>query len=158
MNSKKSTETPKRTIAVNRKARHDYFIEETLEAGLVLQGWEVKSIRQGRMQIADAHIIFKHGEAWLLGTHITPLESASTHIHPIPDRTRKILLHRQQISKLIGQVERKGYTLIPLDIYWKEGRAKLTIALAHGKKSHDKRASIKERDWQREKSRLLKRG
>lgn len=146
------------TIALNRKARFDYFIEENLEAGLVLEGWEVKSLREGKAQISEAYVILRDGEAFLLGALITPLLSASTHVHPDPTRTRKLLLSRQQIDRLIGAVERKGYTLVPLAIYWQRGRAKLDVGLAKGKKQHDKRATEKDRDWQREKARLLKPG
>mgnify|MGYP001826407290 FL=1 len=144
------------TIALNKKARHEYFIEERLEAGLALQGWEVKSLREGRIQLTESYILLKDGEAWLFGVHITPLLSASTHIRPDPTRSRKLLLHRREIDRLIGAVERKGYTIVPLALYWKRGRAKLEIALAKGKQSHDKRASEKNRDWQREKQRILR--
>lgn len=144
------------TIALNKKARHDYFIEDRFEAGLSLQGWEVKSLRAGRVQLTDSYIIIKNNEAWLLGFRIAPLLSASTHITPDPTRTRKLLLHRNELDRLIGAVERKGYTLVPLALYWKRGRAKLEIALARGKHSHDKRATEKNRDWEREKQRLLR--
>jgi SsrA-binding protein len=144
------------TIALNKKARHEYFIEENYEAGLALQGWEVKSLRAGRAQISDAYVLLKDGEAYMIGALITPLQTASTHIHPDPTRTRKLLLHREELSKLIGAVERKGYTLIPLALYWKHGRAKLDIGLAKGKKQFDKRATEKERDWQRDKQRVMK--
>lgn len=144
------------SIAINRRARHDYFIEQTYEAGLVLEGWEVKSLRDGRAQLAESYILLKHSEAWLFGCHITPLNTASTHIHPDPIRTRKLLLNHSEINKLVGGVERKGYTLIPLRLYWKHGRAKIEIALAKGKKEYDKRATIKEQDWQREKERILR--
>ncbi len=143
-------------IALNKKARHDYFIEETLEAGMVLEGWEVKSLRAGRVQLRDSYVIVKDGEAWLLGAHISPLPTASTHIQPDPVRTRKLLLHRAQIERLRGSVERRGYTLVPTAMLWKRGRAKLDIGLARGKQRHDKRASERDRDWQREKRRLLK--
>ena len=143
-------------IAENRKARHDYFIEETYEAGIALEGWEVKSLRAGRAQLNESYVVIKDAEAWLLGSHISPLATASTHIHPDPTRTRRLLLHREELSKLIGAVERKGYTLIPLDLHWTRGRAKLRVGLAKGKKQHDKRAAEKERDWQREKQRILK--
>ena len=146
------------TIALNKNARHDYSIEERFEAGLALEGWEVKSLRAGKTQLVDSYVIIKDGEAWLLGCLLTPLLAASTHIHPDPTRTRKLLLHREELNKLIGAVERKGYTLIPLAMYWKQGRAKLEIGLAKGKKEHDKRATEKERDWQREKQRILRRG
>jgi len=144
------------TIALNKKARHDYFIEDRFEAGLALQGWEVKSLREGRVQLTDSDIIIKNNEAWLLGFHIAPLLSASTHVTPDATRTRKLLLHRHELDRLIGAVERKGYTLVPLALYWKKGMAKLEIALARGKQSHDKRASEKDRDWDREKQRLLR--
>ncbi len=144
------------TIALNRQATHEYFIEERFEAGLVLEGWEVKSLRAGRAQLKESYVTLKNGEAWLLGAHISPLTSASTHIEPEPTRTRKLLLHRQQLSRLIGQVERRGYTLVPLALYWSKGRAKLEIGLAKGKKLHDKRASERDRDWQREKQRVMK--
>lgn len=142
------------TIAVNRKAHHEYLIEERLEAGLVLQGWEVKSLRAGKVQLDQAYVILKGQECWLLGSQITPLQTASTHVTADPTRTRKLLLNRRELSNLIGSVERKGYTLIPLSLYWKNNHIKLEIALAKGKKLHDKRATEKERDWQRQKQRL----
>lgn len=144
------------TIALNRQATHDYFIEERFEAGLVLEGWEVKSMRAGRAQLKESYVTLKNNEAWLFGAHISPLTSASTHINPDPVRSRKLLMHRHELSRLIGQVERKGYTLIPLALYWKRGRAKLEIGLARGKKQHDKRAAEKDKDWQREKQRVMK--
>ncbi len=144
------------TIALNKAARHEYFIEDTLEAGLVLQGWEVKSLRDGRVQLKESYVLIKDGEAWLFGAHISPLLSASTHIHPDPLRTRKLLLHANELSRLVGAAERKGYAIVPLALYWKRGRAKLEIGLAKGKKQHDKRAVEKARDWDREKRRLLK--
>ena len=144
------------TIALNRQATFEYFIEERFEAGLVLQGWEVKSIRAGRLNLKESYVLVKDAELWLFGAHISPLPTASTHIHPDPTRTRKVLMHKLQINKLIGQVERKGYTLIPTAMYWKQGRAKLEIGLAKGKQGHDKRASIKEREWERDKARILK--
>ena len=146
------------TIALNKKARHDYFISERFEAGIVLEGWEVKSLRAGRVQLSDSYVLIKDNEAWLLGALITPLPTASTHIHPDPTRTRKLLMHRTELDKLIGAVERKGYTLVPLAMYWKRSRAKLEIGLAKGKQAHDKRATQKDRDWQRQKERLLKSG
>ncbi|MGD8842308.1 MAG: SsrA-binding protein SmpB [Gammaproteobacteria bacterium] len=146
------------TIALNKKARHEFTLEDRLEAGLSLEGWEVKSLRAGRVQMVDSYILLKDGEAFLFGALITPLPTASTHIHPDPQRTRKLLLHRDEIDKLIGAVERKGYSLIPTAMYWRKGRAKLEIALAKGKKEHDKRAAIKDRDWKRDKQRILKRG
>jgi SsrA-binding protein len=144
------------TIAVNRRARHDYFIEERYEAGLSLLGWEVKALRAGRLQLAEGYIHVRSEEAFLVGAHVTPLNSASTHVIADPTRSRKLLLKRREIDHLIGAVERKGYTLVPLSMYWKGGRAKLEIGLAKGKKDHDKRASEKDRDWAREKSRTLR--
>ena len=152
--TKKATESS--TIALNKKSRHDFILGERYEAGLALEGWEVKSLRAGRVQLRDSYVIIKDGEAWLLGALITPLPTASTHIQPDPQRTRKLLLHREELNKLIGAVERKGFALIPTAMYWKRGRAKLEIALAKGKQAHDKRASERERDWSREKQRLLK--
>ncbi|MBT3011448.1 MAG: SsrA-binding protein SmpB [Candidatus Thiodiazotropha sp. (ex Lucina aurantia)] len=146
------------TIALNKKANHDFFIEERYEAGIALQGWEVKSLREGRVQIKESYITIKEGEAFLFGAHIVPLSTASTHIHPDPTRTRKLLLHRSELNKLIGLVERKGYTLVPTAMYWKKGLAKLEIGLAKGKKMHDKRTTEKDRDWKREKERLFKKG
>ncbi len=143
-------------IADNRRARYDYFIEETYEAGLSLQGWEVKSLRAGRAQLKEAYVFLKDAEAYLFGAHVSPLPTASTHVVPDPIRTRKLLLNRAELSRLIGAVERRGYTLIPLELYWKNGKVKLRLGLAKGKKEHDKRDTSKERDWQREKSRLMK--
>jgi SsrA-binding protein len=143
-------------IAVNRKARFDYFIEDRYEAGISLLGWEVKSMRAGKAQIAEAYVYLKDGEAFLFGAHINALNSASTHVDTDPTRTRKLLLTRRELHHLIGAVERRGYTLIPLELYWKSGRAKLQIGLAKGKKQHDKRATEKDRNWQRDKSRILK--
>ena len=143
-------------IAVNRKARFDYFIEERFEAGISLMGWEVKSMRAGKAQIAEAYVYVKNGEAFVFGLHLSPLTSASTHVDTDPIRTRKLLLTRRQLDHLIGAVERKGYTLVPLELHWKEGRAKLEIGLAKGKKQHDKRANDKDRDWQRDKGRIMK--
>ena len=156
MATKKKKQQAGRNIAENKKARYDFFIEETLEAGLALEGWEVKSLRQGRANLTESYAILKDGEAWLLGAHIAPLPSASTHIHPDPIRTRKLLLHRRELDRLIGAVERKGYTLVPLSLYWQRGRTKLSLGLAKGKKQHDKRATEKDRDWQRQKERILK--
>jgi len=144
------------TIALNKKAQHDYFIEERFEAGIALQGWEVKSLRAGRIQLKESYVTVKDGEAFLLGAHISPLATASTHIQPDQTRTRKLLLHRRELNRLIGQVERAGYTLVPTAMYWKRGRAKLEVGLAKGKKQYDKRATEKEKDWQREKHRLAK--
>ncbi|MBW8067542.1 MAG: SsrA-binding protein SmpB [Ferrovum sp.] len=140
----------------NRKAFHDYFIEERHEAGIVLEGWEVKAIRAGRGQIKEAYVVILEGELYLLGAHISPLPTASTHIHPDPTRTRKLLLHAAEIAKLIGKVERAGYTLIPLNLHYSKGRIKVDIGLAKGKKQHDKREAEKEKDWEREKQRWLK--
>lgn len=156
MSRDKKAKAGSATVADNRKARHDYFIEDQYEAGLALEGWEVKSLRAGRLQLSESYVVIKDAEAWLLGAHISPLATASTHVQPDPTRTRRLLLHRAELDKLIGAVERKGYTLIPLDVHWTRGRAKLRIGLARGKKQHDKRASEKERDWQREKQRILK--
>ncbi len=142
--------------ALNKKARHDFFIEDKFEAGLSLHGWEVKAIRAGRASLKESYVLLKGGEAWLFGAHIAPLPAASTHVEADPIRTRKLLLHREQIDRLHGAVDRQGYTLTPLSMYWKQGRAKLEIGVAKGKKLHDKRATIKERDWQRDKARLLK--
>lgn len=154
---KKKTGDGGNTIALNKKARHEYQIEQRLEAGLALAGWEVKGLRAGRIQLKEGYVKILHGEAFLIGAHISPLPSASTHVEPDPTRTRKLLLHHSELSRLIGQTERAGYTLVPLAMYWKRGRAKLEIGLAKGKKLHDKRADAKERDWQREKERLFKR-
>lgn len=143
-------------IAENRRARYDYFIEERLEAGIALQGWEVKSLRAGRLQLAEAYVLLKGGEAWLFGAHVSPLVATSTQTQADPTRSRKLLLHRRQIDSLVGAVERKGRTIVPLAMYWKDGRAKLEIGLARGKKEHDKRADTKERDWQRERARVMK--
>jgi SsrA-binding protein len=153
----KAADAP-RTIALNRRARFEYFIEEQFEAGLALEGWEVKSLRAGRAQVAEAYVIIKDEQAWLIGAHFTPLASASTHIHPDPVRTRKLLLHERELAALIGKTERAGYTIVPLDLHWTRGRAKLQIGLAKGKKQADKRASIKERDWARQKGRLMRHG
>jgi SsrA-binding protein len=143
-------------IAVNRRARHDYFIEERFEAGVVLHGWEVKALRAGRLQLTEAYVVLRADEAWLFGAHVSPLPTASTHVRPDPTRSRKLLLHRRQIDSLVGAVERKGRTIVPLAMYWKDGRAKLEIGLARGKKEHDKRADTRERDWEREKARVMK--
>ncbi|MCF7984232.1 MAG: SsrA-binding protein SmpB [Thiohalocapsa sp.] len=144
------------TIALNKKATHEYHIEQRIECGLVLEGWEVKSLRAGRVQLSESYVKILHGEAFLIGTHLSPLTSASTHVNADPTRTRKLLLKRGELNRLIGQTERAGYTLVPTAMYWKRGRAKLEIGLAKGKKLHDKRASEKDRDWQREKERLFK--
>jgi len=143
-------------LAQNKKAFHNYFVEERFEAGLALEGWEVKSIRAGHVQISEAYVVIKSGAAYLIGCHITPLSTASTHIHPDPTRTRKLLLRADELHQLIGKVERAGYALVPLDLHLKRGWIKLEIGLAKGKKLHDKRDTEKERDWQREKQRLLR--
>ncbi|HJO34852.1 MAG: SsrA-binding protein SmpB [Pseudomonadota bacterium] len=145
-----------RLIVANRKARHEYAIEDTFEAGIALQGWEVKALRAGRAQLTEAYVIVREGEAFLLGGHINPLPAASTHVVAEPQRTRKLLLHRRELDRLIGAVERRGYALVPLRMYWERGLAKLEIGLAKGKKAHDKRAAERERDWQRERQRILK--
>jgi len=144
------------TIAQNRRARHDYFLEDKFEAGIVLEGWEVKSLRDGRLQLNESHIAIDKGEAWLHGAHISPMLSASTHIHPDNIRRRKLLLNRIELNRLIGAVDRKGYTIVPVAMYWKKGRAKLEIALAKGKQHHDKRAASKDADWAREKARVFR--
>lgn len=144
------------TIAVNKRARYDFFVEEKLEAGLVLEGWEVKSLRDKRVQLKESYVLIKDGEVWLFGAHISPLSTVSTHIKADPLRNRKLLLHQRELARLIGAVERKGYTLIPLTLHWRRGRVKLEIGLAKGKKQYDKRASDKHRDWQRQKQRIMK--
>lgn len=144
------------TIALNKKARHDYFIEDRYEAGIALQGWEVKSLRAGKIQIVESYILLKNDEAFLFGALITPLPTVSTHVQADPTRTRKLLLNRYEINKLVGAVERKGYSLVPTALYWKHGKVKLEIGVAKGKKAHDKRQSIKQRDWDRQKARILK--
>ncbi len=144
------------SITQNKKAFHDYFVEQRIEAGLVLEGWEVKSLRAGKVQLRDAYVLLKGGEAFLLGSLINPLNSASTHVSADPQRTRKLLLHRPEIAHLIGAIERKGYTAVALALYWKKGRVKCELGLAKGKKQHDKRDAEKDRDWQRDKQRILK--
>lgn len=144
------------TIALNKKAKHEYHIETRFEAGLALTGWEVKSLRAGKAQLVDSYVLLKDGEAWLLGAHITPLTSASTHVVADPTRTRKLLLHRKEIDKIIGKVEQSGYTCVPLALYWKGNKVKCEIALVKGKKEYDKRASEKERDWNRQKQRIVR--
>ncbi|MDX1453881.1 MAG: SsrA-binding protein SmpB [Gammaproteobacteria bacterium] len=144
------------TIALNKKARHDYFIEEQFEAGIALEGWEVKALRAGRASITEAYVTVKNNEIWLLGGQITPLPQASTHKNADPTRTRKLLLHRREIDTLIGKVDRAGYTLTPLALYWKKGLVKLDIGLAKGKKQHDKRETKKNQDWERQKQRLMR--
>jgi SsrA-binding protein len=144
------------TIVDNRKAQHDYFIEERYEAGLALQGWEVKAIRAGRAQLKEAYVIVSNEEIFLIGAHISPLPAASTHVHADPVRTRKLLLHAEEIRRLIGKVDRAGYTLVPLDLHYVRGRVKIAVGLAKGKKQHDKRAAEKEKEWKREQQRLLR--
>jgi SsrA-binding protein len=144
------------SIADNKKAFHDYFIEEKFEAGLVLEGWEVKAIRAGRIQLKEAYVVIKNGAVFLIGCHISPLLSASTHILPDPTRSRKLLLHASEINKLIGKTERAGFTLVPLNMHFSKGRIKVDIGLAKGKKQHDKRATEKDREWEREKQRLVR--
>ena len=156
MAKKKDSEKGGGTIALNKRARHEYHIDERYEAGLALQGWEVKSLRAGRLNFGDAYALIKDGELYLFGAQITPLISTSTHVVADDRRTRKLLLHREEIDKLVGAVERKGYTLIPTALYWKQGRAKLEVGLAKGKKQHDKRDAEKDRDWEREKARLMR--
>ncbi len=154
-----ATKNPKAgisTIARNKRARFDYTIDENFEAGLSLQGWEVKSLRAGQAQLTESYVILRNGEGWLLGAYITPLTTASTHINTDPSRTRKILLHRRELDRLQGLVERRGYTLVPLDLHWSKGKAKLALGLAKGKKQYDKRAAKKDQDWERTKSRALK--
>jgi SsrA-binding protein len=144
------------SIADNKKAHHDYFIEDRFEAGIVLEGWEIKAIRAGRAQIKEGYVVVKSGEMFLLGAHISPLIQASTHVKPDPTRTRKLLLHRAEINKLIGKVERAGYALVPLDLHFTRGRVKLAIGLAKGKKQHDKRDTEKKKDWEREKAQVMR--
>ena len=156
MARKQGKQQSERAIALNCKARFDYFIEEDFEAGLELRGWEVKSLRAGKAQLTESYVVLRDNQAWLIGAHITPLLSASTHIETDPTRTRRLLLHRNEIDRLTGLVERRGYTLVPLDLHWSRGRAKLSIGLARGKKQHDKRATEKDRDWQIERARVIK--
>jgi SsrA-binding protein len=152
----KKPKQPSSSIARNKKARFDFFIEDTLEAGLALEGWEVKSLRAGKAQITESYVLLRAGEVYLFGSQITALLSASTHVSADPRRTRKLLLHREEIDRLTGLVERKGYTLVPLELYWSRGRAKLKVGLAKGKKQHDKRAVERDRDWERDKARAMK--
>ena len=154
--SQKKSKIPDNTIARNKKARFEYYVEDKFEAGMVLEGWEVKSLRAGNIQINDSYILLKDREAFLFGALITPLPTASTHIRPDPQRTRKLLLNRVEINRLASAVERHGYTVIPLTMYWKNGRAKLAIGVAKGKKTHDKRQTERDRDWQLQKERLMK--
>jgi SsrA-binding protein len=156
MSKAKKTSDGGSTIALNKKAGHDYHIEERYEAGIALLGWEVKALRAGRLQLKESYVKILHAEAFLVGAHVSPLPTASTHVDPDPVRARKLLLQRTQLNKLIGLTERAGYTLVPTAMYWKQGRAKLEVGLAKGKKLHDKRADEKDKDWQREKQRIFK--
>jgi len=156
MSRKKPKKTAGNVIAANRKARHNYFIEDTFEAGLVLEGWEVKALRAGNAQLSEAYVYLRNGEAWLIGAHFSALKTASTHIKADATRSRKLLLQRAELDRLVGAVERKGIALVPLDLHWSKGRAKLLVGLGTGKKQHDKRAASKDRDWQRQKARILK--
>ena len=149
-------DSPPVSIVENRKAFHDYFIEERFESGIALEGWEAKAIRAGRAQIKEAYVVVRQGEIFLIGAHISPLPEASTHIQPDPVRTRKLLLHAEEIRKLIGKVERAGYALVPINLHYSKGRIKLEIGLAKGKKQHDKREAERDRDWRREQQRLLR--
>lgn len=153
-----SKTTGRKTIAVNKRARFEYHIEERLEAGIALEGWEVKAMREGRVQFADSYVLLKDNEAFLFGCRVDPLPTASTHITPDPVRTRKLLLHRRELDRLFGAVERRGYTIIPTAMYWSRGKAKVEIGLAKGKRQHDKRKVVKDRDWERQKGRIMKRG
>jgi SsrA-binding protein len=154
--STRKKKLPDNTIAVNRQARHDYFIEDDIETGLALEGWEVKGLRNGSLQLKESYVMVKNGEIWLIGAHISPPSTASTHVRPEPTRTRKLLAHRGEIDRLVGLVDRKGYTLVALSAYWVRGRAKLKLGIARGKKAHDKRATVKDRDWKRDQARILK--
>lgn len=155
--SKAKSNTGIKDIAINRRARHDYHLDERFEAGLVLEGWEVKALREGRANLSEAYIMLKNGEAWLFGCRIEPLGSASTHVTPDPLRLRKLLLNQRELGRIFGGVQKDGYTCVPLSLYWSRGRAKLEIALARGKQKFDKRASEKERDWNRQKQRVMRR-
>lgn len=156
MATKKKSKTSGNTIATNRVVRHDYSIEDDLEVGIVLEGWEVKSLRNNNLQLKESYVMAKNGELWLIGAHISPLNTVSTHIKPIATRTRKLLAHQREIVRLMALVDRKGYTIVALSAYWIRGRAKVKLGMAKGKKSHDKRATEKDRDWQRDKSRIMK--
>lgn len=156
MNEKIKTAT--KTIALNKRARYEYHIEDRFEAGLALEGWEVKALRAGRIQFADSYVLLKDNEAFLFGCQINPLQTVSTHITPDPVRTRKLLLHRREIDRLVGAVERRGYTVIPTAMYWCKGKVKVEIGMARGKRQHDKRKTEKDRDWERQKGRIMKRG
>lgn len=155
---KKQNKTPSKTIALNKRARFEYHIEDRLEAGVALEGWEVKALRAGRVQFADSYVLLKDSEAFLFGCQINPLSTVSTHITPDPVRTRKLLLHRREIDRLVGAVDRQGYTVIPTAMYWSKGKVKVEIGMARGKRQHDKRKTEKDRDWERQKGRIMKRG
>jgi SsrA-binding protein len=158
-NGMNSTQKPgRKTIAVNKRARFEFHIEERLEAGIALEGWEVKALRAGRVQFADSYVLLRDNEAFLFGCTINPLSTASTHIQPDPLRTRKLLLHRREIDRLTGAVERKGYSVVPTAMYWSAGKVKVEIGMARGKRQHDKRKTQKDRDWERQKARIMKRG
>ena len=156
MSKKKKTKTTDNTIASNRIVRHDYAIEDDLEVGIVLEGWEVKSLRNKNLQLKESYVMAKNGELWLVGAHISPLNTASTHVKPNATRTRKLLAHQNQIDRLMGLVDRRGYTLVAMSAYWSRGRAKIKIGLGKGKKHHDKRSTEKDRDGQRDKARIMK--
>ena len=156
MAKQKKSGAPDNTIARNKSANFEYFIEETLEVGIELEGWEVKSLREKKLQLKESYVFVKNGELWLSGAHIAPLTSVSTHVNPNPTRVRKLLAHRNEIDRITGQVERKGYTLIALSAYWSKSRAKIKLGIARGKQLHDKRATQKDRDWSRDKSRMMK--
>jgi len=158
MAKKNDQKSSSNTIALNRRARYEYHLEERLEAGIALLGWEVKALREGNIQFNESYVLLSGGEAFLFGCHITPLVSASSHVSAAPMRTRRMLLHKRELDRLIGHVERQGYTLIPTAMYWKKGKVKVEIALAKGKKQHDKRRTEKDRDWERQKSRIMKAG
>lgn len=151
-------EKKSKTIAVNKRARFEYHIEDRFEAGIALEGWEVKALREGRIQFSDAYVLLKDNEAWLFGCQISPLATVSSHVTPDPTRTRKLLLHRREIDRLVGAVDRKGYTVIPTAMYWSRGKAKVEIGMARGKQQHDKRKAKKDRDWERQKARIMKHG
>jgi len=154
--AKKKAKTPENTIAQNKKARHEFILDKKFEAGIELQGWEIKSIRQGKVNIADSFVFLKNGEVFLLNAQIQPLNQASSHVLCEPNRQRKLLLHKREISELIGAVERKGYTLVPTSMYWVRNWVKIQFCLAKGKLAHDKRSDIKDRDWNRQKERIMK--
>ncbi len=154
--AKSKKKSSQNTIAINRKARFDFFIEERFEAGIVLEGWEVKSLRAGKGNIADSYVLMKDGEAWLIGAHFIPLLTASTHIHPDPTRTRKLLLNQRELATLFNAVNKKGFTVVALSLYWKNNRVKVNIGIGRGKQKHDKRETEKDRQWNRDKARIMK--